>query len=277
MIALRDNLAVVNCQKCGYAHLLPLPKGKNVTRYYGDEDQEYGSIAGMNWLVEQDIDHKKGLWDSRYAFERSLIGVVVPLLDIGAGAGHFVAWWQTNVGDAQGVEPSATARQWAKSMANIELFSSRVQVKSQFKAMRFCLVLEHLVKPAEVLVEYLPLLEPKGRVLIVVPNEFNSLQQRLRKRLGDWFIAPQHVNYFTPLTLTTMLESLGLIIEAQAVTFPTEVWRLLGCNSERAGRWCHALRLQLERLCGPRLFRLYQRLYKRYGWGREIIVVARKR
>jgi len=270
IVAERDGLKVLDCQLCGYAHLDPLPDATAVDRYYADDDREYSMASACTWMQSQNVAHRRGLWATRYRFERDLIMAESPLLDVGAGLGHFVAWWNANVGMAYGLEPSATARRSAAS----PLVVSLADLPATFRTLRFCLVLEHLHDPVRVLKEYVQLLQPGGRVVVIVPNEFNPLQQRLRTRLGNWFVDPRHLNYFTPVSLRRLLQCVGLTVKTEAVTFPTELWRLCGCNSERSGGWCHWLRLQSETIIGPRLFRWYQYLYNRYGWGREIIMVA---
>jgi SAM-dependent methyltransferase len=278
-IASREDLHVIDCKSCGYCHLFPLPDADSLRRYYNTDDAEYGSPGALAWCFQQQAHHARGLWNTRYRFEQKLLGGKSPLLDIGAGTGSFVRWWKDHGGEAVGIEPSATARKWAWEHSKVQLIENVASLnygKSSFQVLHLCLVLEHLLNPAKLLERYLPFLSPGGLVLVVVPHEFNSLQRRLNKRLGHWFVDSRHINYFTPKSLRELLRSLSLTIKDEAVTFPTELWRLLGCNSERAGSVCHLLRLWLERTLGLYSFGLYRYCYRRLGWGRELIFVAQK-
>lgn len=69
--------------------------------------------------------------------------------------------------------------------------------------------LEHEVNPLGVLQAVRDCLKPGGYVVIRLPN-FDCWNRRLRK--GDWcgFRYPDHVNYFTPATLTALLANAGL-------------------------------------------------------------------
>jgi SAM-dependent methyltransferase len=270
-------LYAIDCSSCGYVHLIPLPFPGAIDAYYGSFDAEYDNDDGNAWLKKEWQEHKLGLWDARYRFEKQLLGDG-PLLDVGAGGGWFVEWWRKQGCGADGIEPSKTAREFNR---NVKLYATFDEAKAKLeqvplRSLRFSLVLEHVVDPAELLDEYLQLLEPGGKVLIIVPNEFNPLQRQVAKRDGNWFLDARHINYFTPSSLRELLLKLGLKVEYEAVTFPTELWRLAGFGYDTAGRRLHRWRLRLEKLAGPGVFAVYKRLYDRWGWGRELMFVARR-
>ncbi len=68
--------------------------------------------------------------------------------------------------------------------------------------------LEHEAKPVEVLQELHRVLKPKGLAIIKVPN-YNSLARCLIGKKWSGFRYPDHVNYFTPVTLKKMAEQCG--------------------------------------------------------------------
>lgn len=72
-----------------------------------------------------------------------------------------------------------------------------------------CSYLEHEVEPMAVLRAVSKKLRKGGYAIIKVPN-FGSWNRRLRHKRWCGFRYPDHVNYFTPNTLTRMIETSGL-------------------------------------------------------------------
>jgi len=74
-----------------------------------------------------------------------------------------------------------------------------------------CSFLEHEVNPLPLLRACAVKLKQRGRVVIKVPN-FGSLNRRIRQRKWCGFRYPDHVNYFTPATLTRLIEASGMAL-----------------------------------------------------------------
>jgi SAM-dependent methyltransferase len=85
---------------------------------------------------------------------------------------------------------------------------------SQFKAKSVSLVvmssfLEHEVEPITLLKMARNALEENGQIIIKVPN-YDCWNRRLRGAKWSGFRWPDHVNYFTPVTLQLAIEKAGL-------------------------------------------------------------------
>jgi SAM-dependent methyltransferase len=78
--------------------------------------------------------------------------------------------------------------------------------------------LEHDVTPLPILEQCARVLAPGGVVIIKVPN-FASLNARLRGANWCGLRFPDHVNYFTPDTLTRAVKQVGLTIRAFGPTY----------------------------------------------------------
>jgi len=72
-----------------------------------------------------------------------------------------------------------------------------------------CSYLEHEVEPMSVLRAVSQKLRKGGYVIVKVPN-YGSWNRRFRHKSWCGFRYPDHVNYFTPNTLTRMIETSGL-------------------------------------------------------------------
>jgi SAM-dependent methyltransferase len=73
----------------------------------------------------------------------------------------------------------------------------------------FCSYLEHEVEPMAVLRAVSQKLRKGGYVIIKVPN-YGCWNRHFRQKRWCGFRYPDHVNYFTPNTLTRMIETSGL-------------------------------------------------------------------
>lgn len=73
----------------------------------------------------------------------------------------------------------------------------------------FCSYLEHEMQPLEVLKAVARKIRKGGYVVIKVPN-YGCWNRYFRQKRWCGFRYPDHVNYFTPQTLTRMIESSGL-------------------------------------------------------------------
>jgi 2-polyprenyl-3-methyl-5-hydroxy-6-metoxy-1,4-benzoquinol methylase len=94
----------------------------------------------------------------------------------------------------------------------------------QFDAVTFWAVLEHLAAPQQFLAKAASVLKPDGLCFVLVPN-MKSLAARA---LGGSYryIYPQHLNYFTKLTLTRLVSGQFTLLERGSTHFnPIILWQ----------------------------------------------------
>lgn len=276
-MAQRADLQVAYCSTCDHAHLV----NPRIEADYYAKDRFYQEFSPNDWFIKEYLEHKRGYWNTRYAFETSFLQIYYNLLDVGCGTGYFLDYWRhCRGGLGTGIEPSDSARSWNSAQAYV--YKNRAEAKARLDPpmhLRLSLVLEHVPEPEQFLASYLELLGSKARVIISVPNEFNPLQRCLRKRYGDWFVQAPHLNYFSKESLARMAQRLSLVPVYEGATFPMELFALAGfpyITNDKIGRRCHNFRLHLEKRLGPGIYKVYGLLYRKLGWGRDTLCVYRK-
>jgi SAM-dependent methyltransferase len=97
--------------------------------------------------------------------------------------------------------------------------------------------LEHEIEPLATLRAAARVLRPDGRLILKMPN-YASVNRRVRGARWCGFRFPDHVNYFTPASLRTMVEAAGLRVVRMNFTdrLPTSdnMW-LVACRPSPSG------------------------------------------
>ena len=281
---------VIECETCGFKHIIPIPSPDELERVYREE---YYSVEKPLYLERQkeDLDWWNFVYSLRYAtFEKSLPADCRSVLDIGSGPGYFLLHGKTKGWKTLGIEPSAQAAAYSRRMG-LEIiegyFSERIAASlGSFDVVHMSEVLEHVPDPRHILRLAREQLNQNGLVCIVVPNDYNPFQGVLRKILDFqpwWVTPPHHINYFDYESITRLLSANGFEVVTLESTFPIDMFLLMGENyvgNDEKGRWCHSLRKTFElNLARANNSELLQKLYQGFvevGIGREVVVTAKK-
>jgi len=98
-------------------------------------------------------------------------------------------------------------------------------------------ILEHEIEPLTLLRCCRDRLTTDGRIIVKVPN-FNCLSRLLRGRKWCGFRWPDHVNYFTAETLTSMAGRAGLEVVRMGLfdrsPLSDSLYAVLGCSSAKS-------------------------------------------
>jgi len=285
VIARREDYAVIDCERCGWAHLDPLPDVAELARMY--DGSEYQDM-NPGWLEKDrseqafwDLEHDDKLSDWRAILGRE----AGSLLDVGCSGGLLLEYAAARGWRVEGIEPSHSAVAEARAHGltiHAGLYQDVELPAGSFDVVHCKLVAEHLPDPPGFLAWTAKLLRPGGIVTIHVPNDFNPLQLAARDALGleDWWVAPPfHLNYFTFASLERLLSRCGFAPAGRDTTFPMEWFLLMGENyveDAELGASAHHRRMLLE----SRLEALGQRRtlhghLASEGTGREAIVHGR--
>lgn len=284
---------VVDCEGCGFAHVLPLPTAEEAASLYR---AGYYENQKPNYFAHQEAD--RAWWELVYAeryawFEVWLEDHRRKILDVGSGPGLFLHTGQQRGWEGHGFEPSTVAAAYSRVHYGLRYifegpFDDVAAANSTYgyDVVNLSEVLEHLPDPKAALERVASVLSPGGLVCIVVPNDYNLLQLALVNagRQEAWWVAPpHHLNYFTVPTLYALLRRCGFGVADVSATFPLEMFLLMGQNyvgNDTVGREIHSMRKQLEMNMetlglGDVKRELY-RLMARRGIGRDIVMLGRK-
>ncbi len=156
------------------------------------------------------------------------------LLDAGSGSGYFLDTAMAHGWEAHGTEYDAgTVAACRQRGIHMEqgLLDPRNYTPRSFDVITSFEVMEHLLDPGRELASFVTLLRPGGVLYLTTPN-FNSVVRHFTK--GQWNIInyPEHLNYFTPRTLSRLLKDRSLQV-CHVRTTGVSFMRLR--NSIRAG------------------------------------------
>jgi SAM-dependent methyltransferase len=206
----------VKCRACGLAYQNPRLGLPSISAYYDDEYIAHRKKTDWGWLTPlyrramNKHDRDKAALVSGYVDLNS----ESRLLDVGCGAGTFLAWMrQTHGLSATGVDfKDLSQTPWLKDLT----FRCGLFYEQNFEDQRFDLItmwhfLEHDYDPPRTLKHAAQLLSDKGRLVIEVPR-LDSLSARLYGNRWPGLQAPQHTVLFDRESLQSMVRSAGLEI-----------------------------------------------------------------
>lgn len=210
----RGATRIVRCVDCGLAYVSPRLRADLVAAAYREGvDPLYVAQAGPR----------------RRSFRRNLAYVAryrAPgrLLDVGCAAGYFLdvcaeaGWSVCGIEPNRGFVADARLRHGDRvaegSLADGGSGAERTRLAGPFDVITMWDVLEHATDPRVELQAAYRLLKPGGLLFVNFPD-IGSLAARLTGSAW-WFLLSHHLYYFTPRSLTALLESEGFSIVARS-------------------------------------------------------------
>lgn len=284
---------VIDCPKCGFRHLDPIPEKDEIENFYESQYYQEGETRLRNFELSFEKEKREDRWaslawkDRLQVFEEHIKQHPRRLLDVGCGNGFFLKFMKKKGWEVTGVEPSSVAYECAKSLGSqvfnmtLEQFAGKDQ-SLIYDAINLKNVLEHVRNPGEILKICKSLLNQSyGIICVQVPNEFNLFQLQVEKVLNKpsyWVAIPDHINYFDFGTLERLLENMGFKVILRMADFPMELFLLMGDNyieNKGAGGKCHQKRMNFEMALPDDIRRrIYMKLAS-LGLGRSCIVYAK--
>jgi 2-polyprenyl-3-methyl-5-hydroxy-6-metoxy-1,4-benzoquinol methylase len=206
-LLIKKDVSLVRCQDCRMIYANPVEGELASGTFY---DRRGTSFYLSPEKLESDYSPVRFARELRL-FRRLCAGGNV--LDVGCSTGAFLYQLSTRFpGDYEvtGIDVTSAALDYAESRGVAVCRGSFLELPEtdrKFDAITFWAVIEHLVHPKLFLQKTERLLKPNGLCFILVPN-MRSLAVRI---LGGKYryIMPDHVNYFTPRTLSNFGKSVA--------------------------------------------------------------------
>ncbi len=280
---------IIKCQTCGFKHIIPIPTAEEMSGYYSEQFLKKRPLYIDR--IREDLEWWRMVYAEQYdMFESNLTPERRCILDIGCGLGFFLQLGGERGWKTLGIEPSRQACEYAWGLGldvvNDVLGEKQANGLGTFDVVHMHDVLEHVSDAVGMVGLCHKLIEPGGLFCVVVPNDYNPLQQVLRDHLGYepwWVSSPEHINYFDFESLEHLLRSTGFDILLKTTTFPMELFLLMGDNyvgNQELGRGCHHRRTALETnlhlggMDGAK--RAFYVALAEQGIGREVVILAKK-
>ena len=216
------------CARCDFGLLVPRPATLEHERLHSAEyfdgmaRGETTGTASKPSFLDKLLVHLAWRFDRGEALSaefvhRVLEGRPSSICDIGCGSGGLMASLAARGHRTVGVEPSEHARERARQRgvtahAGVAETLPEVVKQEKYDAIVMNQVLEHCLDARSALTNLAELLKTGGRVCIEVPNNACIASDELGP---VWFHRDtgRHVNFFTPKSLASLAESIGLRVE----------------------------------------------------------------
>ena len=217
-------------------------------------------------------------------------------LDVGCGEGYVLNHFKNCGWSITGLDFSTHGVRTQNP--NVELFITQGDVYEsikkltntglQFQVVFLGNVLEHVLDPVGLVDSLYALLEKEGLLCITVPNDFSNLQNFLKesKQIPSpyWLAYPDHLNYFSLETLSSLLNELKLPVVDYFADFPIE-WFLVNPDSnytldKSKGKNAHNSRVILDGMINESTDVSAKQAFWRslcgLGFGRSFTTISRK-
>lgn len=219
---------LVGCRSCGLEWVDPMPTPAELSTYY---ERSYAEGAYSFFAEAQQV---------RRLIARHRLTAIADFarpgrwLDVGASSGDFVETAKLNGHDAEGLELSESACREARERglrmhcSPIEVFEPEVR----YATITAFDVLEHLLEPRSFLRKIRGWLEPQGRLVLTLPDVSSFYPRWLMGRRWFYYWPDEHLFYYSPDTLSRLLDDEGFRVARVQRAYKTMTLRYAAANLE---------------------------------------------
>jgi SAM-dependent methyltransferase len=212
----KDGYSIEDCTACGLVQLVPTPTDETLRALYEGDSYFDGDGAGYSQYEDQEAEYL-----ATFREDVRRISEFVPsgrMLEIGCGYGYFLQCALDAGYDAYGIDLSPTAVKWAAVRHPGRVFCGLLEEVPEIHGQQYDVIfgshlIEHLTSPGDFLDQAAQLLRPGGLMVLVTPN-IKSLLSRVSGKRWVSFKIPEHVSYYDPKTITTLLTRHGYSVRA---------------------------------------------------------------
>ena len=211
----RGTQQIVSCTQCGLEYVNPRLTNDEILALYSGaaEDVYLEGQKGRELTFRRCVD-----------FIESFNPPGKRLLDVGAATGFFLKQAQRMGWEVQGVELNHYRSEWGRSNLGIPIFAgdlskyARTSISGRYDVVTMWDMIEHSPNPTLELCLARDLLNEDGLLVVNTPNVGSWMAKLFGKHW--WFYIPQHLYYFTPKTLSDMLERAGYEVLSVTPYYP---------------------------------------------------------
>lgn len=198
---------VVKCSKCGLIYVCPRLNQEIVVGAYEDSADELYVSQGQARIRT---------FDKCARFVAKYVKPEGRLLDVGAAGGFFLKSAAKLGWRVEGVEPSRWLADWGNKNLGVTIHQGTLD-RMKFDPATFDVItmwdsIEHMEDPLQGLKDAGRFMKTGGLLVINTPD-IGSIWARLSGQ-NWWFLLSHHLYYFTPKTMTAMLNKAGFDVVA---------------------------------------------------------------
>jgi 2-polyprenyl-3-methyl-5-hydroxy-6-metoxy-1,4-benzoquinol methylase len=208
-----ETFTLLNCSACGVLITSPRPDNQQLSKYYLSENYISHSNKGRS-LIDKVYLLARRITIKRKVKLISQFGISQgKVLDYGCGTGEFLKACKQKSWRVTGIEPSALAREKAKTLTKEKIVSSFEEINNPpFDIITMWHVLEHVPDLNTALKNIHSSLNNNGTLIIAVPNH----ESYDAKHYGEYWAGydtPRHLWHFNQQSMRKLLanNSLDLI------------------------------------------------------------------
>jgi 2-polyprenyl-3-methyl-5-hydroxy-6-metoxy-1,4-benzoquinol methylase len=244
------------CDSCSVLSVDPVPSESELNKIYEGDFYSSNIYRGGigDWMMQKPLDTQEskdhGLLKKlkRARMQRQDLAYVrkmaeplkasaerIRFLDIGCGTGETLTAAAALEWEASGIELNPLAAAIARARSGRPVFNGPFEdftgIEKQYDIIHVGDVLEHLREPNRLIAWAEGKLVPGGILRVQVPNDLAGYRMRWFSKIW-WMFPPVHLHYFTPASLSALLERHGFSIVSKG-----SVGESVGIDTRRYVLW----------------------------------------